>query len=366
LLDPDKPMKRQNKKLKLADVARVAKVSPATVSRLITGVAGVNPETRDRIMKAALRLGFDLERGKKSRIIAFLLSNRDVLHPFHSAVLMGAEAYCAEHDYALLFLPLHYSTALASVALDLPEILQRRKIISGVIVAGTNSQNLLNLLTRRGIPWVALGNNVVGEQPPEQAGAVYFDDVGGAYELTRYLQSLGHRHIGFVGNLRMPWYARRYQGYQRAMEEANLIPRLGELNSKDAEEMGYLTTRLILQQLPPLTAIFAGDDTAARGAYKAVRDSGLNIPEDISIAGFNDTLEASSLHPLLTTVRVFTNELGKQMAELLFKRIRRPDVPTRNTALPTQLVKRESCAPPPAKQRPPSNSAEKAAAHTSR
>lgn len=350
-------MKRPNKKLKLADVARVAKVSPATVSRLITGGAGVNPQTRDRILKAAARLGFDLERGKKSRILAFLLSNRDVLHPFHSAVLMGAEAYCAEHDYALLFLPFHYPIALAADEMNLPEILQRRKIISGVIVAGTNSQNLLNLLTRRGIPWVALGNNVVGEQPFEQAGAVYFDDVGGAYELTRYLQSLGHRHIGFVGNLRMPWYARRYQGYRRAMEKAGLLPRLGELNSKDAEEMGYLATRLILQQSPPLTALFAGDDTAARGAYKAVRDSGLNIPDDISIAGFNDTLEASSLHPLLTTVRVFTNELGKQLAELLFNRIRRPDLPTGSNTLPTQLVKRESCARPPAKQRPPSNSA---------
>ncbi len=351
-------MKRRNRKLKLADVARMAKVSPATVSRLLTGGATVTPPTRERILKAAVRLGFDLDRGKKSRIIAFLLSNRDVLHPFHSAVLMGAEAYCAEHDYALLFLPYHYSMSLTADELNLPEILQRRKIISGVIVAGTNSQNLLNLLNHRGIPWVTLGNNVVGERPPEQGGGVYFDDVGGAYELTRYLQALGHRQIGFVGNLRMPWYARRYEGYQRAMKEAKFKARLGELSSKDAEEMGYLTTRLLLRQAPPLTAIFAGDDTAARGAYKAVRDSGLSIPEDFSVAGFNDTLEALSLHPALTSVRVFTNELGKQLAEMLFQRIQRPDLAPGTITLPTQLVKRESCAPPPAHPRVPSKALE--------
>src|SRR5579862_3094213 len=88
-------------KIRLADVAREAKVSAATVSRLIGGHVEVNPQTRERIVEAAKRLGFDLETGRKSRIIAFLLSNRGVLHPFHSSVLTGAESYCAEHDYGL-------------------------------------------------------------------------------------------------------------------------------------------------------------------------------------------------------------------------------------------------------------------------
>src|SRR5271157_1755530 len=144
-------MNRRSQRVKLIDVARAANVSAATVSRLMSGGAGATPEMRERVFKAAIRLGFDVERGRKSRIIAFLLCNRGVLHPFHSAVLMGAEAYCAEHDYGLLFLPFQYSATTPPEELRLPGIFQRRQIVSGVIVAGTNSQNLLTLLTRRGI-----------------------------------------------------------------------------------------------------------------------------------------------------------------------------------------------------------------------
>jgi DNA-binding LacI/PurR family transcriptional regulator len=339
-------MARRSQKVRLIDVARAAGVSPATVSRIIGGQAVVTPEMRDRVIKAAVKLGFDLGRTKKSRIIAFLLSNRAVLHPFHSAVLVGAESYCAEHDYALLFLPYQYSLDASVVALNLPEILQRPQIVSGVIVAGTNSRELLQLLTRRGVPWVVLGNNIIGESKDEQRGAVFFDDVRGAYELTRYLQSLGHREIGFVGNLRLPWYARRFRGYQQAMQEANLNVRTNELSSREGEEMGYLGTKLILQQWPSTTAIFAGDDSSARGACNAARDTGLSIPENLSVAGFNDTLEAAALHPPLTSVHVFTDEVGRQLAELLLKTIARPDLPPEVVTLPTQLVRRESCAPP--------------------
>lgn len=342
---------KRSPRVKLIDVARAANVSAATVSRLVSGQAGVDPSTRDRVLKAAVRLGFDLERGRKSRIIAFLLSNRGVLHPFHSSVLMGVEAYCAEHDYALLFLPFQYPVGADVAELKLPEVLHRRRVVSGVIVAGTNSQALLSVLTQRAIPWVALGNNILGERPADQSGSIFFDDVTGAYELTRYLQSLGHRQIAFVGNLNLPWYARRYEGYRRAMEEAGLPSQGDEFNSREGEEMGYLATKLVLQHSIAPTAIFAGDDSAARGVYKAARDLGKRIPEELSVAGFNDTPDASALHPPLTSVRVFTDELGKQLAESLLKRMARPDLQVRDLVLPTQVIKRESCTAPSPAQR---------------
>jgi DNA-binding LacI/PurR family transcriptional regulator len=354
-------MGRRSKKVKLIDVARAANVSPATASRLIGGRANVTAEMRDRVIQAAVRLGFDLDRGRKSRIIAFLLSNRGVLHPFHSAVLMGAEAYCTEYNYGLLFLPFQYPTDASSKELSLPEILQRRQVVAGTIVAGTNSRELLKLLTNRGMPWVVLGNNVMGELKDDQSAAVFFDDIRGGYEVTQYLQSLGHRDIGFVGNLRLPWYARRFRGYKKAMDEAGLKTHANEFSSRDGEEMGYLATKLMLQQLPAPTAIFAGDDSSARGAYNAARDSGLTIPDDLSVAGFNDTLEASSLHPALTSVHVFTEELGRQLAELLLSRIARPDLPAKTVTLPTQLVRRPSCGPVPSNRKASNEKSEKAA-----
>lgn len=340
------PMKKASRKLTLLDVARAANVSTSTVSRMMSGKAGVTPAVRGRVVKAALRLGFDLNGRKNIKIIAFLLSNRGVLHPFHSAVLMGAEAYSAEHEYGLLFLPFQYSAKASPQQLRLPTIIERRHIISGVIVAGTNSQNLLDLLTHKGVPWVVLGNNVTGEWNQGEASAVFFDDVGGAYELTHYLLNMGHRRIGFVGNRRLPWFARRYEGYRKAAEEAGLAPRAGDVNSTEDEETGYLATKLLLQEGTPLTAIIAGDDAVARGAYKAVRDRGMDIPDGVSIAGFNDTSEASALHPPLTSVHVYAEQIGKQMVELLLRRIARPDLAVGSVTLPTQVVKRESCASP--------------------
>jgi DNA-binding LacI/PurR family transcriptional regulator len=341
-------MKKRAKRIKLSDIARAARVSTATVSRFVGSRSGITPETRERIVEAAERLGFDLHQGRKSRIIVFLLSNRSVLHPFHSAVLMGAQAYCAEHDYAMLFLPFHYSTSAGRQDVSLPDILLQRKIVSGVIVAGTNSRTLLHLLTHKGIPWVALGNNLIETDTADftGGGAVYFDDIAGAYELTRYLQGLGHREIAFVGNLNLPWYARRYEGYARAMREAGLKTLTNERNFREGEEMGYLATKGMLQQARMPSAIFAGDDTACRGVFQAARDRGLRIPEDLSVAGFNDTPEAAGLNPPLTSVRVFTDELGKQLAEGVLRRIAKPDAQLPALNLPTQLIRRESCAPP--------------------
>ena len=335
----------KRREIKLSDVARAANTSVATVSRLINGRAGTTPEVRERVIKAAIRLGYDIEKRRRSKVIAFLLSNRTVLHPLHSAMLMGAEAYCATVDYGLLFLPLQYSYKGPWNALHLPEILKRRQFISGVIVAGTNSVNLLELLTQVGIPWVVLGNNVLGDWSMQQANSVYFDDIGGSYDAVRYLLSIGHRRIAYVGSNELPWFLRREEGYLRAMKEACLDPCISKVNSEDEEEMGYLATKLVLQRTEPVTAIFAGGDTAARGAYKAVSDSGLKIPEDISIVGFSDTAEASTLHPPLTSVRIFPDQIGKQLAEQLLKRIARPDLPQQAAALPTQLIKRESCRP---------------------
>jgi len=329
----------------MEDVARLAGLSNATVSRVLNGSERVRPNLHERVMKAAMRLGFDLERRNDSRIVAFLLSNRAVLHPFHSAVLVGAEAHCAANDFGVLFLPLQYSPKVPWKELLIPRLLQNRKVVRGVIAAGTNSQNLLDALTDRGLPIVCLGNNVVGDWSSDKYSSVYFDDIGGVQEATSYLHSLGHREIWYVGNCRLAWFSRRSEGYRRAMEEAGLPPLVRDLNIDNAEDLGYLATKSILSEGHPLTAIVAGDDTTARGAFRALTDQGLKIPVDVSVIGVNDTIEAAALNPPLTSVRVFTDQLGKQMAELLLREISRVNVAPQVVTLPTRLIRRESCSP---------------------
>jgi DNA-binding LacI/PurR family transcriptional regulator len=332
---------RRAGKTRIQEVANEGGVSIATVSRVINGSDSVTPELRERVLKAARKLNYNLDGKNKARIIAFVLSNRAVFSPFHASVLVGAEAYCAAHDYGLLYMPLQYPSSVSWQNLHLPQILQRRDTIGAVIVAGTNSQNLLDLLTHKGIPFVVLGNNVVGEWKKEEYSAVYFDDIEGAYEATRYLQSLGHRRIAYVGNYRLPWFARRYEGYRRAMEEARLTPLFNDFDSSHPEEVGYLATKSILKSGEAVTAIFAGEDVAARGAYKAIHEGRLRVPDDISVVGFDDT-EAAALNPPLTSVRVFTEQAGKQMAEMVLKKISQPELGPEVVTIPTQLVKRES------------------------
>ena len=335
---------KQEKKARIQDVAKAAGVSIATVSRVATGSDRVSPELRGRVLKAASEFKFELNGKSNTKIIAFILANRDVFMPFHAGVMVGAEAYCASHDCGLLFLSIHYGSNVPWQSLHLPRILGRPGPIHAAILAGKNSQNLLDLLSHRGISFVVIGNNIVGEWKKDQYSALYFDDIEGAYDATRYLQSLGHRDLWFLGNRQMPWFARRYEGYRRAMDEAGLLPHLSELDSDSGEEIGYLATKSILKSSETITGLFAGDDAVARGAYKAIHEVGLRIPDDISVVGFNDT-EAASLNPPLTSVRVFTEQLGRGMAALAFERINRPDLQPEVITIPTQLVKRESCMP---------------------
>lgn len=331
-------------KTTLRDVARVAGVSPATVTRLATGTYRVSPAVAERVRNAAAKLGVDLQRTKKAIAIGFLLSNREMLHPFHSRILAGVEAYCAAREHYVLFLPYRYLFNTPWGELHVPQVWRRRDIVCGFIVAGVNSQNLLELLSHEEIPFAVLGNNVTGEWRHEEYDVVYFDDIEGSYEVTRYLQMLGHRDIWFVANCQLSWFARRYEGYRRAILEVGLTPRLSETDSDKGAELGYLATKSVLARGEPVSAIFAGDDPTAQGVYKALDGHGLRIPEDVSVVGFSD-VEGELLHPPLTTVRAFPEQVGKHLAQQLLNRVLDPDLAPQHYTMPTQLVVRASCRP---------------------
>jgi DNA-binding LacI/PurR family transcriptional regulator len=337
-------MGKKQKDVVQIEIARLAKVSPATVSRVINKTARVSPQTLGRIRLAAKRLGVDVRRKKNpSKLLVFLLGNRSVLHPFHSQVLIAAEAYCAERDYSLVFFPIHYSANVPWDAIHPPRLLQRADLVDGFIVAGTNTRNLLELLTNIGLPSAVFGDTMQGTWKKEHHDVVWIDDITGGYEVARYLQSLGHRRIWYVANTGLTWFQRRYQGYCRAMKEAGLEPLAGSLESDKEHEVGFLATKRIWTRDGGADAIFAGSDATCHGVYAALRDLGLSVPQDVSVVGFNDTPEATVLHPALTSVRVFPEQVGRSLAELVLNRCEDPGLPPLERMIPTQLVRRESC-----------------------
>jgi DNA-binding LacI/PurR family transcriptional regulator len=329
-------------KLGLKEIASAAGVSISTVSRVLNGSYRVDPAIRKSVLAAAAELDIDFSERNKTKALAFLLSNRPMQHVFHSNILLGAEEYCASHGWELVFQSSNYPPHILGKELHLPKVVQRHDIVRGVILAGTNSPNLLELLANKGIPFVVLGNNVTGEFEQNDYDMVFSDDVRGGQDMTRHLISLGHRHICFIGNNRLPWFARCYEGYRRAMEESGLEPRFSTVDSEDEIDIGYLGTKSVLATGEPVTALFAGNDPTAHGVYKALRDSGLSIPYDISVVGCDDTV-GSWLYPSLTTIREFPEQLGKKMVELLINRISNPSQRGQQAVVPTEIIKRESC-----------------------
>jgi DNA-binding LacI/PurR family transcriptional regulator len=317
----------------------------------LNGTARVTPETEERVRIAAAQLGVDWNRRKETRLIAFILGNRPLLHPFHSRILAGAESYCAARDYNVVFMSLRYETSTAWAQLPCPRLLKERDLVDGYVLAGVNSQNLLDFLSQTGLPLAVLGNSMLDPWDGDKFDAAYFDDIDGSYRTVRYLQSLGHRHICFIGNRLLPWFARCYEGYARAMTEAGLQPRSAGLDSDQQTEVGYLATKGILAGGEPLTAILTGGDPTAQGVYDALREHGVKIPGDISVAGFDD-IEAPSMDPPLTTVHVFLERVGERLAEFVLNRIAHPDLPRQHFVVPTKLTKRESCSPVVLSQQP--------------
>lgn len=326
----------------LRDVATIAGVSLATVSRVLNGNSRVDPAIQKKVLDAAAHLEVDLSQRNKTKALAFLLCNRTMLHAFHSRILIGAQEFCAEHGWDIIFLSFNYPPQVPWKELHLPSVVQRRDVVRAVILAGTNSVNMMQLLDHKGITFVTLGNNVIGQPLGQGHDMVFSDDVQGAYDVTRHLIGLGHRHIGFVGNTQLPWFFRCHTGYARAMREAGLKSRECNIRSDNDAEIGYLGTKALLASPDPVSAIFAGNDPSAHGVYKALRDSGLKIPDDVSVAGCNDTV-GGWLFPGLTTLREFPEQLGQSSAELLLQRIADPGAAPRSITIPTELIKRDSC-----------------------
>ena len=337
-------------KTRLLDVARHAKVSPATVSRVANGNPQVDPKIQAAVLVAAKQLGVDLTQSRKNRTIAFVLGNRDTVNEFQSKVLLGAEGYCAQNDWDLQFISFRRDLNAPPANLRLPHALTKPNRPGGVILSGTHSVSILAALREKRIPFAVVGNNIVGDWRPDECDCVYTDDIRGSAELTRYLISQGHSAIWYIGNLRLPWFARCAKGYEEAMKEAGLEPKFREIHSED-RELGYLGVKSLLASGERPTALFVGTDQAASGVYQALQESGIRIPDDVSVAGFNDTI-GDVLHPGLTSVREFPRELGTHLAEFTLRRIHEPDLPPQQLLLPTELIRRESVrriAPAPAR-----------------
>ena len=328
-------------------MARLAAVSQPLVSYVLSGDpnAPVAPETRARVLAAIEELGYVPSHAARSlrsqRSLAIGAIIPDITNPFYPAFARGIQNVAERAGYDL-------------IAYNSDGLLEReRKFIQSALAGRVDgiilspfqvTMDELADVSEMNIRVVALTSRrpVDGRAPVD---TVHVDSVAAAREAVEHLIARGHRRIGMIaGEAGTPPREDRVLGYQKALEAHGL--RTEEMLVRGAdfnEDGGYRAAQDLLRLDPPPTAIFAANDLMAMGAMAALHESGLRVPQDMAIAGFDDIPAARLLAPPLTTVAQFPDQLGARTAELLLERLRGEGPPSsRMIVMPAELVVRES------------------------
>ena len=339
------------KRATIRDVARRALVSYQTVSRVINGEPAIAPGTRTRVEQAIAELGF-----RPNHIARSLVSRKtftvglvmgDVASPFFPDVVRGAEDVLS---------PLGYSLVLSSSRRD-PEI-ERRNVVhllerntDGLILGAPRNrpEELVELVRRAAVPMVFLNRDVQGPN----AVSVWVDWPRATAEVVAYLAELGHRRIALVVPSRdeAP-FASREHWYRPALGQRDLEPDATLVVREPISIEGGHRAGLRLLSLPERpTAAICHNDTMAVGLLQACAERRVRVPRDLSIVGWDDVPYASLVTPALTTVRVPRHELGRTAAERLLGLMAGRAERAEPEPLPLQLIRRQSCGPPPGPSR---------------
>ena len=327
----------------IRDVARRAGVAPITVSRVINNSGYVSVRTRQRVEKAIAELNYvpnALAQGlrfNKTNVIALVLS--DVTNPFWTTVARGTEDASSEENYSVILCNTDEDVAKHD---KYAQLLLRRQVDGFLLVPVSNTVDTIRFIQRQGVSLVILDRQL----PGVSVDIVRADSEGGAYELTRYLTGLGHRRIAILsGPEVVSTSTQRVAGYKRALRDAHLKvdPELVSFG-KFYQDSGHERTMKLLALSRPPTAIFAGNNFIAIGVMKALYESGLRIPEDMSVVGFDDLPPGLLVQPFLTVAAQPAYEMGYRATKLLLERIANSGEPSyQEIVLPTQLVIRQSC-----------------------
>ena len=332
----------------IRDVARAAKVHPGTVSRALNSDtrALVNPETAERVIKAAERLGYRpnrIARGLKtsrSHTIGVLIP--DITNPLFPPILRGIEDRLEDAGYTSLIVNTDNDPERERSHL---EAMDARQVDGFIAATARLDRELLAELAARGTPLVLVNRSLEDDRVP----AVEVDDRQGLRLAVDHVIELGHTRIGHIaGPQNLSTGHRRYLGFLEAMRAAGLeVPdEHVRFAGSFTEDEGARACTELLDAAPDLTAIVAANDLLALGCYDALETRGLRCPEDVSVVGFNDMPIIDRLRPPLTSVRVPQREIGQVAAELLLERLSGSSQTAREILLEPTLVVRGSTAPP--------------------
>ena len=329
----------------LKQIASAVGVSSATVSRVLNfdATLSVTAQTRQSIIETAEAMNYATPRNRnrtapqrvptKVALVHFLRPDQELADPYYVGLRLGIERRCAA-------LQLEAVKVYHTDAMPDPKLLQAA---SGVIAIGRHGEAEIAWLKRHSRA-VVFADYAPAD---DEIDSVESDLVLATRKLLRALTELGYRRIGFVGwadhdsTGQFTAQEKRSKAYMDWMHEAGgFDPAICQLDW-NTEESGYRLTKAILSQANRPDALIAGNDNMAVGAYRAIHELGLRIPDDIAIASFNDISVAQFLNPPLSTVRLPSEEIGENAVDLLMERAAGREIAKR-TILASRMIWRGS------------------------
>ena len=330
--------------MNIYDLAKEAGVSIATASKALNGRRDVNEQTRQRVLDVAKRLNYHpshLARGlarRRTENIGCVALRRFhapfFTNPFYSRVLEGMETEVTARNYNLLLSILPGDEPGAPM--QLPKLV-REKNADGLVLLGEMPEAILKEVFERRIPSVI----VDFFSPKLEAHYILSDNRGGLRQMVKHVADLKHKRLAFVQASAKDYsFAERQAGFEQGCAELKLQSQIWPVSGDWANIEIELKKRLMAKDRP--TAVLACNDEHALAVIRAAREVGLRVPQDLSVAGFDDIDAASHHAPSLTTMRVDKQEMGVQAIQTVFRLLEPPLEPSGRVELPVDLVARQS------------------------
>jgi LacI family transcriptional regulator len=325
----------------MADVARLAGVSVATVSHVLNGTRPVRPRTREQVLSAVRRSNYTPNTVARSlataRTTTIGLALSAISNPYFGDLLRSVEDAATAAGYTLL---LADPREEPDYELTVVRRLQHRRVDGLILAPSAEPHAALEFLSDHRVPTVLVDRLIQAEL--DQVGSENVEPIAG---LVGHLSDRGHRRIALVaGHRGLATTLERREGYRLGLDRAGL-PELPELlvdgNSETEAARRAVHRLLALAQRP--TAIITGNNSMTIGAMAALREAGVAVPGGMALVGFDDFPWASLFSPGLTAVAQPFAEMGRRAVELLLARMSDPDAPTTTVRLPPTFVHRESC-----------------------
>jgi LacI family transcriptional regulator len=332
-------MRKKKRTVTIQDVAKTAKVSVSTVSRVLNGKVDVASETQERILSVIEDLGYTTNlaarsmRSHKKNLIGLIMP--DIAYPFAIEVMKGVNRAIAESEFDLLVYTTGDVRKSGRVSHEQKYVsLLTNSISDGVILVAPVADEL-----NVDAPIVSIDPLASNPNFP----AVHATNYQGAMDAMEYLIRLGHKRIGYIGGrAELESANRRLKGYREALEKAGIPIDESLIVSGDyTTETGVSGARRLLALENPPTAIFSSNDQMAMGVYQVAQELGVRIPEDLSVVGFDNITESKYMG--LTTVDQFISEMGYVATQILIKLINGESLEEQTYRMQTKLVIRNSC-----------------------